>query len=178
MTIRSVVVPLMFAAAAVMFTGVASAGEKKGHDKLPRAEVQLDKALIYVLRPAAAGFAVPMYFFANDRFLGVNHGNGYFWVYVDPGKYIFWTKSENVDVMEVAVEAGKTYYFKQKTVMGVLKARTSLVLLDEAAGDATIDDCKKVSETTDEQRQRGAKHLEESWERAQKEAAESTKETH
>lgn len=178
MTIRWVVVSLMVAAAAVTLTGVASAGKKERHEKLPRAEVQLDKALIYVLRPAAAGFAVPMYFFANDRFLGVNHGNGYFWVYVDPGKYIFWTKSENVDVLEVTVEAGKTYYFKQKTVMGVLKARTSLVLLDDAAGDATIDDCKKVSETTDEQRQRGAKHSAESWARAQKEAAEAATESH
>lgn len=144
---------------------------------LPRAEVQPDKALIYVARPAAMGFAVPMYFFANERFLGVNHGNGFFWAYLPPGRYLFWSKAENVNVIpEMEVEAGKTYYFKQKTVPGWVKARTAVELVDPAQGDELIDDCQRLSELSDEQRARGEKHARESWARAKEEAAKAAAE--
>ncbi len=148
----------------------AAAKEKP---KLPRADLQPDKALVYVMRPAFAGFAVPMYFFANDQFLGVNHGNEYFWVYLPPGRYIFWSKSENVNVVEADVEAGKTYYLRQKTVPGWIKARTAVELVDPAQGEELIDNCEKQAVWTDEQRQRGEEHARESWARAQQEAAEA-----
>ncbi len=153
----------------------AIAAEKD--EKLPRAEVKPDAALIYVARPAGMGFAVPMYFFANEQFLGMNHGNGYFWAYLPPGKYIFWSKAENVNaVPEMEVEAGKTYYFRQKTVPGWVKARTAVELVDSAQGEALIDDCQKHSELTDEQRKRGEEDAQQSWARAQKEAAEAAAE--
>ncbi|MCU0231311.1 MAG: DUF2846 domain-containing protein [Acidobacteria bacterium] len=151
-------------------TSVGAAAKDKA--PLPRAEVQPDKALIYVARPAAMGFAVPIYFFANEQFLGVNHGNGYFWAYVPPGRYLFWSKAENVHVLPpLEVEAGKTYYFRQKTVPGWIKARTAVERIDPAQGEALLNECQKLSEPTDEQRRRGEEHAKESWPRAQKEAA-------
>ena len=167
----SFLVSLAVLAGAVL---AAAAAETNG-EPLPRAEVQPDKALIYVARPAAMGFAVPIYFFANEQFLGVNHGNGYFWTYLPPGKYTFWCKAENVNVLApMEVEAGKTYYFRQKTVPGFIKARAAVELVDPSEGDALIDDCQKLSEMTDKQRARGEEHAKESWGRAQKEAAEAS----
>jgi hypothetical protein len=157
---------------ALVIGSFGAAAAKEPEERLPRGEVHADQALIYVVRPAAVGFAVPTYSFANQKLLGVNHGNGYFWVYLAPGEYLFWSKAENVDGLRLAVEAGQTYYFHQKIVPGWVKARTALEPLPAAEGEEMIDRCKKVSELTEKQRSRGEEHAAESWERVQKEVDE------
>jgi hypothetical protein len=70
----------------------------------------------------------------DDEILGINKGESYFFAYVAPGKHVFWSKSENVDALELTVEAGKTYYIQQHVRMGGFRARTKLEVLDEAEG--------------------------------------------
>ena len=87
----------------------------------PLGEPKPDKALIYVVRPTSAGFAVKSWFFSDDQALGVNRGSSYFFADVEPGKHVFWSKSENVDAVELEVEAGQTYYLQQHVKIGGLK---------------------------------------------------------
>jgi len=121
-------------------------GEESGYvqieEQLPKGEVAPDKALVYVVRPASVGFAIKSFFLCDDEILGINKGRCYFFAQVAPGKHLFWSKSENVDALELTVEAGKTYYIKQGIQMGAFRARTKVEVLDEAEGQAALGKCK------------------------------------
>jgi len=112
-------------------------------EERPMGEVAPDKALVYIVRPAFVGFAIKSFFFCDDEPLGINKGQSYFFAHVPPGKHVFWSKSENVDALELAVEAGKTYYIQQHVQMGGFRARTKLEVLDEAKGKTVLDKCEK-----------------------------------
>jgi hypothetical protein len=122
---------------------------------LTRGEVLPDKALVYVVRPARLGFAIKSWFLCDDQVLGVNKGESYFFAYVEPGTHVLWSKSENVDALELELEAGETYYIQQKVQMGGLKARTKLEVLDEAEGERLLGKCSKHSTLTEAGRERG-----------------------
>ena len=112
-------------------------------DDHPVGDVQADKALVYVVRPTSMGFAIKSFFMVDDAIVGINKGSSYFFTHVDPGKHVFWSKSENVDALELAAEAGKTYYIQQHVKMGGFKARTKLEVLDEAQGKEALAKCHK-----------------------------------
>ena len=122
----------------------------------PLGQVAPDKALVYFLRPTSVGFAIKSWMFRDEQVLGVNRGSSYFFAYVEPGKHVFWSKSENVDALELEVEAGKTYYLQQHVRMGGLKARTKLEVLAEADGVERLAKCSKHGVLTDKGRARGA----------------------
>ena len=136
-----------------------------------RGEPGADKALVYVLRPSGMGAAVKSWFFCDDEVLGVNRGSSYFFAQVDPGTHVFWSKSENVDAVELEVGAGKTYYIQQQVRMGALKARTKLEILDEDEGEQRLAKCGKFGVLTAAGRERGAEIARESEDRT-KEALE------
>ncbi len=125
---------------------------------VPEAEAEAEpgKALVYVLRPAKMGFAIKSWFFCDDDVLGVNKGDSCFAAQVDPGKHVFWSKSENVDAVELSVEAGGTYYIQQRVRMGGFKARTKLDVLTAEEGPEILAKCKRQSSLTDAGRERGA----------------------
>jgi hypothetical protein len=91
-----------------------------------------DKALIYVLRPTMLGMAIQTKLAADGDWKGVNRGNSYFFFSVAPGEHYFCSRAENHSAIALKVEAGKTYYLQQGIQMGVMKARTNLVVMDEA----------------------------------------------
>ena len=122
----------------------------------PLGEATADRALIYVVRPTSAGFAVKSWFFSDDQVLGANRGSSYFFAHVEPGKRVFWSKSENVDAVELEVEAGQTYYLQQHVKIGGFKARTKLEVLDEVAGQERLAKCTKYGVLTETGRARGA----------------------
>jgi hypothetical protein len=118
-------------------------------------EASPDKALIYVMRPANVGFAIKSWFFADDEVLGVNKGNSYFFAHVNPGKHVFWSKSENVDALEMEVKGGEIYYFQQHVQMGWGKARTKIEVVDGEEGRRILAKCPKHSLMTETGRARG-----------------------
>ncbi len=122
----------------------------------PLGEVESDKALVYVVRPTSMAFAVKSWFLCDDQALGVNKGSSYFFAHLEPGKRLLWSKSENVDALELVVEAGKTYYIQQHVRAGGLKAHTKLEVLDEATGQEKLAKCSKHGVLTDSGRARGA----------------------
>ncbi|RMH22261.1 MAG: DUF2846 domain-containing protein [Acidobacteria bacterium] len=162
---KAVSISLLILACAV-FAAAAGFAKEKGDDKgegghvtftkeHPRGDVRPDKALVYVVRPAKLGFAIKSYFLCDDEILGINKGGSYFFAYVDPGRHVFWSKSENVDAVELEVEAGKTYYIQQQVRPGGLKARTRLKVLTEAEGEAALAKCGRNATMTDKGREKG-----------------------
>ncbi len=121
----------------------------------PLGETRPDSALIYVLRPTSLGFAIKSFFLMDDEILGINRGSSYFFVNVKPGKHVFWSKSENVDALELNVEAGKTYYIQQHVQIGGFRARTKLEVLDEADAKEALAKCDKHGTLTAAGREKG-----------------------
>lgn len=121
----------------------------------PLAEPEAGKALVYVVRPTSMGYAIKSFFMVDDAIAGINRGSSYFFVQVDPGKRIFWSKSENVDALELAVEAGKTYYIQQHVQVGGFRARTKLEALDDVAGKSALAKCRKHGTLTAKGRAKG-----------------------
>jgi hypothetical protein len=110
---------------------------------------------VYVLRPTKLGFAIKSWFFSDDTVLGVNKGDSCFAVQIDPGKHVLWSKSENVDAMELTLDAGGTYYVQQRVRLGGLKARTKLDLLTAEEGPIVLAKCNRTSSLTEAGRERG-----------------------
>ncbi|MEJ7848922.1 MAG: DUF2846 domain-containing protein [Pyrinomonadaceae bacterium] len=106
----------------------------------PKPEVPTDKALIYVLRPTMIGFKINSKLAVDGKWMGVNRGKTYFYFTVEPGEHYFCSESENQDYLALNVEAGKTYYLQQKVEMGMWKARTNLVVMNEEQGKKKLED--------------------------------------
>jgi hypothetical protein len=121
-----------------------------------RPEALPDKASVYIVRPAKMGMAIRMWAFADDTVLGLTKGDTYAHAYLEPGEYTFWSRAENVSAVKHTVEAGKTYYFKQKVKMGGLKARVSVEFLSDAEGQEVLDECNSFSKLTDAGKARAA----------------------
>lgn len=111
--------------------------DKKQH---PTPAAPADKALIYVLRPTIIGLKINSKLAVDGEWVGVNRGKTYFFFTVEPGERYFCSESENQDYLKLKVEAGKTYYLQQKVEMGLFKARTNLVVMEEAKGIEKLKD--------------------------------------
>ena len=88
----------------------------------PIPEVKADKATIVVVCPPLAardtGFWGEFKLHANGKVIAVNEMGTYSIAYVDPGKYSLISQSDDANGFEMDLEAGKTYYFIQETVIG------------------------------------------------------------
>lgn len=102
--------------------------DKKQH---PMPEVPADKAMIYVMRTFALGWKIHSKLAVDGKWMGVNRGGTYFFFTLEPGEHYFCSESENQDYLALKVEAGKTYYLKQRAQPGIWKARTDLAVIDE-----------------------------------------------
>jgi hypothetical protein len=88
------------------------------------------KALVYFTRVSSTGFLINFKYFDNEKYLGkFNHGK-YLAYECEPGKHLFWAKSENVDYLEAELEAGKVYIIDSEPQMGAIKAAVKLVPFD------------------------------------------------
>jgi len=92
--------------------------------KLPPAPP--DKSVIYFVRPSSAGFAVNFSYFDSTKLIGVFNGPKYIRYECEPGRHLFWARSENRDFVEAEVEAGKIYFLEAIVKMGAFKAAVEL----------------------------------------------------
>jgi hypothetical protein len=105
----------------------------------PTPDAPADKALIYVIRSAMIGYKIDSKLAVNGKWMGVNRGKTYFFFTLEPGEHYFCSESENQDYLALKVEAGKTYYLQQQVEMGMWKARTNLVVLNEEQGKKKLE---------------------------------------
>ena len=89
-----------------------------------------DKAVIYFVRPSGMGFAINFSYFDSTKLIGKFNGPKYIRYECDPGKHLFWARSENRDFVEADVEAGKIYFIEAIVQMGALKAAVNLDPVD------------------------------------------------
>lgn len=91
-----------------------------------------DKAVVYFIRPNALGFgsAINFSFLDSTRLIGKLNGTNYIRYECEPGKHLFWARSENRDFVESEVEAGKIYFMEAFVQMGAIKAGVKLNPVD------------------------------------------------
>ncbi len=141
---------LLVGASASVF---AQSDEKKGtkytikHKTKQMGQATADKALVYILRPAFVGFAIKMWAFVDDQFIGVTHGKNYTYVLVAPGEHVFWSKAENVSAFKMNVEAGKTYYLQQKVRLGGVRAHVKFAEAEDSKVKKYFKKSKYVTPT-------------------------------
>ena len=96
----------------------------------PLPEVKADKATIVVVCPpllaSETGYPSKVKLHANGRVIAVNEMGTYSIAYVDPGKYSLISQSDDANGFEMGLEAGKTYYFIQETVIGAAFVTTRI----------------------------------------------------
>lgn len=104
----------------------------------PTGTATADTALIYVIRTTMFGNKVQTKLAVDGEWKGVNRGNNYFFFTLKPGEHYFCGRAENRTTLVLSVEAGKTYYLAQTIHMGAWKARTDLVVEDDANGEKEL----------------------------------------
>jgi Protein of unknown function (DUF2846) len=112
--------------------------DKKSH---PEPQVIADKAVLVVVRPTMLGNKVQTKFAVDGKWLGVNRGDNYFIVTLDPGTRQLCSQAENEAKTILNAEAGKIYFVQQHVKVGILKAENSLEILDEEKGRTALAKC-------------------------------------
>lgn len=98
-----------------------------GQDLPPAPE---NKAVVYFVRTSSLGFAINFSYFDSAALIGKAAGTNYVRYECDPGKHIFWVRSENRDYVEADVEAGRIYFIEAVPQMGAIKAQAVLRVID------------------------------------------------
>ena len=93
------------------------------------------KALVYFTRTGFMGGAINFKYFDGEKYLGKFNTGKYLAYECDPGKHLFWAKSENFDFLEADLEAGKIYIVQSIVKMGAMKAGVDLVPLIKSEED-------------------------------------------
>lgn len=89
-----------------------------------------DKAVVYFVRTSSLGFAINFSYFDSTKLIGVFSGPKYIRYECEPGRHLFWARSENRDFVEAEVEAGKIYFIEAIVKMGGIKAAVELRPVD------------------------------------------------
>jgi hypothetical protein len=89
-----------------------------------------DKAVVYFARTSSLGFAINFVYFDSLQAIGRFNGPKYMRYECEPGKHLFWARSENKDFVEADLEAGKIYFIEVEVKMGAIKAGVELSPVD------------------------------------------------
>lgn len=85
-----------------------------------------NKAVVYFTRTSSMGLAINFSYFDSTKLIGVFNGPKYIRYECEPGRHVFWARSENKDFVEADLEAGKIYFIEAVPLMGAIKAGVDL----------------------------------------------------
>jgi len=88
------------------------------------------KAVIYLVRTSSVGSLINFKYFDGEKYLGKFNGRKVFRYECDPGKHIFWARSENVDYVEAELKANAIYILEVKANFGFVKAGVKFNTVD------------------------------------------------
>lgn len=91
-----------------------------------------NKAVVYFARTSSMGFAINFTYFDSTSVIGRTNGANYIRYECEPGKHLFWGRSENRDFVEADIEAGKIYFIEVVPLLGAIKAGVALNPADPA----------------------------------------------
>ena len=109
--------------------------------------VNKNKSNLYVYRNENFGAAISMDLAINGKEIGKTAAKTYFKLELEPGKYQVQSKSENVSVLDVILNAGENTFIWQEVKMGVLYARTKLTQVDANTGKKGVLESKLIAST-------------------------------
>jgi hypothetical protein len=89
-----------------------------------------DKAVVYFTRTSSLGFAINFSYFDSTKLIAIFNGPKYIRYECEPGRHLFWARSENRDFIEADVEAGKIYFIEAIVNVGAIKASVDLQPID------------------------------------------------
>ncbi|MBV6645325.1 MAG: hypothetical protein KI790_07735 [Cyclobacteriaceae bacterium] len=89
-----------------------------------------DKAVVYITRVTSLGAAISFKYFHNKNYIGKFNSGKYIRYECEPGKHLFWARSENRDFITAEFEAGKIYIIDAQARMGGMKAQVRLIPVD------------------------------------------------
>jgi hypothetical protein len=108
-----------------------------------------DKALVYIVRPSPFGLAIRFNVMCDGTYIGATGGQRFIYTYQTPGMHEFTSKAENTAKLSIDLAAGQVYYIEQIPKLGIIMARNSLNLLDEATGKEKLSACTLSAENVD-----------------------------
>lgn len=85
------------------------------------------RSIVYFVRSSGMGALINFKYFDGEKYLGKFNYGKYLIYECEPGKHIFWSRSENTDFIEANLEAGKIYIVDSEAQMGAIKAGVELV---------------------------------------------------
>jgi hypothetical protein len=88
------------------------------------------KSVVYFARPSALGFAINFSYFDSAKLIARFNGGKYIRYECEPGRHLFWARSENRVFIETDLEPEKIYFFRAYPNMGLVKAQVALVQAD------------------------------------------------
>ena len=88
------------------------------------------KAVVYFVRPKSMGALINFTYFDGENAIGKFNGQKYMRYECEPGKHLFWARSENKDFLEAELESGKMYMIEALPRMGGVKAAVKLKPVD------------------------------------------------
>ncbi|HQU09085.1 MAG TPA: DUF2846 domain-containing protein, partial [Opitutales bacterium] len=104
-----------------------------------------NKAALYIYRDESFGGGVPMAIAVNGRSLGQTAPDTYFYLELEPGKYVIDSYAENLSELTVNLIAGQTCYVWQEVKLGLWAPQSALNVVDEAKGKAGVKECKLIA---------------------------------
>jgi hypothetical protein len=131
--------PLILAGA-LSLTGCSSAprGDAQRDAALKTFATPADVAGIYIYRNERMGGRVKMPIEVDGAPIGFTTAKTYLYTEVAPGHHTIISQAENVDNLELEVQAGENYYIWQEVKMGAFSARNKLHLVDEVQGQSGV----------------------------------------
>ena len=102
-----------------------------------------DKSIVYFVRAKPLGILYNFTYFDGEKSIGRFNGLKYMKYECDPGKHLFWARSENKSYVEADLKPGKTYIIEAIPRMGGIKPSVKLVPVDK--NDYKL---KKIQTTT------------------------------
>ena len=91
-----------------------------------------EKATVYFVRASSLGAVINFALFDGEQVIGRINGMKYMRYECEPGKHLFWARSENKSFVEAELEPGKTYLIDVIPQMGGIKAGVALMPVDKS----------------------------------------------
>jgi hypothetical protein len=104
------------------------------------------EATVYIMRPSFVSWVLRSSIDIDDVYLGSTYGFTYIKTRLSPGTYTITGELQNRSHLSLDVEAGETYYIKQRIIQGFVTIDTELVLVDEEKAVDMLKKCKPSQE--------------------------------
>ena len=108
-----------------------------------------DKAVLYIYRNQFIGSAWQIPITINGQLIGNTGGFTFFRKALSPGEHTIESWADEPVEITLSLEAGKIYFVRQETTTGFTQIRAKLHLVDEATGQAGVNQSRLILSETE-----------------------------